>query len=589
MLRDFINSIVSKAVQSLIAEHGWPATLLDLVELQDTKNPEHGDFACNFALVASKQVGKPPREIGEMLLAALSNERSLTAELAGPGFVNIRVAANAVASFAKAVLECGPERLASNGVTKTGRRVNIEFVSVNPNGPITVGSGRNAAYGDALSRVLEAAGDDVDREYYINDGVNSEQMRLFAESVRHYYLNSLGKPSAFPEKGYKGDYVQDVAAKLRELYGDGKTDENVGWFQNVSQELMIERQRGDLAAFGIQYTTWFSEQSLHDSGEVEVALQTLIKNGAADKEPYSEEIVREGKESKVVRKEEEPGPLWLRATRFGDDKDRVLTRSDGRPAYIAADVAYMYDKLHTRKYDKSMIILGPDHHGYVARMNAVRAALGFTEERFEIVIYQIVRFVKDGESAPMRKRDGNIYELRDLITELGQKFTPEGTLEQQTVAGRDAARWFYLMRSHETHLDFDIDLAAKHGDDNPLFYVQYAHARISGVLRKAAAEGYSLEGFDPALITDPKELALIRKICDLPFEAKRCRVDYGVHRIATYCTELARLYHTFYDSCRVINPDNLELTKARLAVCRCAQIGLQAGLALLGISAPETM
>jgi arginyl-tRNA synthetase len=286
-----------------------------------------------------------------------------------------------------------------------------------------------------------------------------------------------------------------------------------------------------------------------------------------------------------VRKDEDCGPLWLRSTKYGDEKDRVLTRSDGRPAYIAADLAYMEDKLGDRGYDKAFIVLGPDHHGYIGRMNAVCQALGHPLEKFEIIIFQIVRFVKDGQPAPMRKRDGNIYELRDLMEEVGP----------------DVARFFYLMRSHDTHMDFDIDLAKQHSDANPVYYVQYAHARICSVLRKAEEAGLQVLGSSGAwaehpstrtlepLLTHPRELALIKKILDLPWETARCAEDYGVHRLTTYAVELARTYHHFYDACRVIQPEQPELSQARLALCQAALVALRATLDLLGVSAPERM
>ncbi len=433
-------------------------------------------------------------------------------------------------------------------------KLDVEFVSVNPNGPITVGSGRGAAFGDTLCRVLEAAGNTVTREYYINDGVNSEQMRLFAESVLHYVKESFGKESTFPENGYKGDYVADVAAELVKTYGENALENDLSWFQTKSQELMLERQATDLARFNVKFDIVFGEQSLHDSGSVLTCLDELKQRGVA----Y-----------------EKDGALWLKSTDYGDDKDRVLVRSDGRPTYIASDIAYHRDKF-SRGFDKLIDVLGPDHHGYIGRMNAAIASSGFSLDRFEIIIFQIVRFVKDGQPAPMRKRDGNIYELRDLMNEVGP----------------DVARYFYLMRSHETHMDFDIDLATKKSDDNPVFYVQYAHARICSVMRKAAEAGLK-PPTDAApfthLLVHPKEGELIRKICDLPHETARSAADYGVHRLTTYATDLARTYHGFYDSCRVIQPEEPELTQARLALCEGARVGLRAVFDLLGISAPERM
>lgn len=522
-------------------------------ELTDTRNPEHGDYSCNIALIASKKIGLSPREFAEILQRRLSETLDLaTVEIAGPGFLNFRMKPEATAPFLVEILGRG-SNLAKTQSTSP-QKIDVEFVSVNPNGPITVGSGRGAAFGDTLCRVLQSAGHEVTREYYINDGVNSEQMRLFAESVLYYVQQTFGMESVFPENGYKGDYVADVAADIAKTHGEASLSNDIEWFQSTAQQMMLDRQRDDLARFNVKFDVIFGEQSLHDNGEVEARLNELKAKGVA----YEQE-----------------GALWLKSTDFGDDKDRVLIRSDGRPTYIASDIAYHLNKF-SRGYDKLIDVLGPDHHGYIGRLNAVISSSGYSLDRFQVVIFQIVRFVRDGQPAPMRKRDGNIYELRDLINEVGA----------------DVARYFYLMRSHETHMDFDIDLATKHSDDNPVFYVQYAHARICSVMRKAEESGFTVpEDARPLvhLLVHPKEGELVRKICDLPHEASRCAQDYGVHRLATYATELARTYHGFYDHCRVIQPDQPELTKARLALCEGARVGLRATFELLGISAPDRM
>ncbi len=449
------------------------------------------------------------------------------------------------------------------------------------------------------------------REYYINDGVNSEQMRLFAESVKHYVAKAAGKESSMPANGYKGEYVNDVATEVSKQYGAIAVDRDTNWYQNVSEQLMIERQRTDLHTFGVDFDIWFSEQKdLHDKNKVKEALEWLEGHGHAywaAKPADAEEDPQDelAKEDSAFPQDETKEALWLRSTALGDDKDRVLMRADGRPTYISADVAYLKDKFD-RGYDKCYLILGPDHHGYIGRMYAVCRALGKNPpDDFEIVIFQIVRFMRDGKVAPMRKRDGNIYELRDLIQELGQAVAPNTSKEEQEVIGRDVSRFFYLMRSHETHMDFDIDLATKQSDENPVFYVQYAHARICGVLRKAQEAGISLNAqrltlnaSDPntqhpipntSMLVHERERTLIKKILDLPEEVQRTAKDQAVHRIANYAIELARTFHHFYDACRVIQPDQPELTQARLALVKAAQIGLKSALNLLGVSAPEKM
>jgi arginyl-tRNA synthetase len=595
LLRKNVQTIVSAAVESLKAKGALPAALTAPVLIEDPRNTQHGDFACNFALLAAKSAGMNPRALAELLAAELEGHEMLqSVEVAGPGFLNLRMQPATVSSFVPRILALGSSL--PRTAPEDPKRINVEFVSVNPNGPITVGSGRGAAFGDTLCRVFEAAGHEVVREYYINDGVNSEQMRLFAESVRHYYRESLGQESTFPESGYRGEYVVDVAQAVRERHGDGHAEAPGSWFQQVAQELMIERQKGDLHLFKVVFDVWFSEQSLHDLGKVAEAMVKLESSGNAY---WSDRGVGEGDDPAEEAAGDAPempeqGPtqnaLWLRSSAYGDDKDRVLVRADGRPAYIAADVAYLESKLGDRSFDRAYMILGPDHHGYVARMNAVCQALGYDLDQFEVVIFQIVRFLRDGNPAPMRKRDGNIYELRDLIHELGQAAAPGQSLEEQKRVGADVARFFYLMRSHDTHMDFDIDLATKQSDENPVFYAQYAHARISSVLRKAEEAGLKADpGLAERRLEHPRELTLIKKILDLPEEVRRCSVDHGVHRLTTYAVELARAYHHFYDACRVIQPDHPELSAARLALCEAARSGLKATFDLLGISAPETM
>jgi arginyl-tRNA synthetase len=647
LLRNELKNLVTAAVGRLVEAGTLSAEVLRApVEISDTKTPEHGDYACNFAMVATKLASVPPRQVGEKLrdemLADQVAERVFEAiEIAGPGFVNFRLKPKHVASFLTPVLEKGTDYAKPEPVNP--QRINVEFVSVNPNGPITIGSGRGAAFGSTLCNVLAAAGHVVHREYYINDGVNSEQMRLFAESVKSYAMGL-----DFPEKGYRGEYVKDVAAQV----GASATDQPISWWQGKSQEIMLERQKGDLEIFGVDFDTWFSEQSLHDRGEVEQRIAALQEKGVADDEPYRTtlKLAKGGKIEAVERVEQpneeaddefgtdagatdapratgEGATLWLRSTKFGDDMDRVLRRKDGRLTYIASDVSYHADKFNRpQNADKLITILGPDHHGYIGRLHAVlaallenpasqqtgtseplneidasiyrspeerdacRAALEQARESLEVVIYQIVRFLKDGKPAPMRKRDGNIYELRDLVNELGQTMAPNADRSEQQRIGRDVARFFYLTRSHDTHMDFDIDLATKQSEENPVFYAQYAHARICSVLKKAEDSGLAAaQQVNTGLLTHPRESTLIKKILDLPMEVARCAEDYGVHRLTTYAVELARTYHHFYDACRVVQADQTELSQARLALCQAAKTALKATFDLLGVSAPERM
>lgn len=604
MLRKTVLEALQIAVQRL-TENGVfsPETLTELpvLDVQPPKNAEHGDFACNFALQAARFAGTNPRALAEQFVAQLQDSPVFSKiEIAGPGFINLTLAPNALAAGLQPALTKG--NTFAHLTQSHPRRINVEFVSVNPNGPITIGSGRGAAYGSTLCNILAAAGHQVHREYYINDGVNSEQMRLFAESVRALALNL-----PFPENGYKGDYVQGVADRIEK-----RADADITWWQSEAQTLMLAKQKEDLSAFGVHFETWFSEQSLHDSGTVAAAVEALTKTGIADTEPVRNKWVTEGDDRTLVTEPQplEPGtkpPLWLRSTLLGDDQDRVLRRGDGRLTYIASDVAYHQDKLNRPANATNLItILGPDHHGYIGRLRAVMAAFlleGDAHDRgacdialqkatdlLLVQIYQLVRFLKDGKPAPMRKRDGNIYAIIDLIHEIGQAAAPQGTQAEQDRIGRDVARFFYLMRHHDTTFDFDLDLAARQSDENPVFYVQYAHARICSVLDRAAVE---MPGLTPALTgmdaLHPAERALLLKALDLPAEIERTAADYAVNRIATYTVELARLYHTFYDNCRVIEPADPATSSRRVAVCQVARTALRSALDLLGVSAPERM
>lgn len=685
MLRTKLAELFRAIISELIGEGRLPAEVLQIpIEISDPKNPEHGDFACNFALTASKASGMNPRALGEALAEKLNASYPTvvsSVEVAGPGFINLRLHPEFVAGYVETVLT--PDfKLESASRAPKPLKINVEFVSVNPNGPITIGSGRGAAYGSTLCKVLEAVGHTIHREYYINDGVNSEQMRQFAESVKAIIE---GRP--VPEKGYKGDYVHEVAQKI------ATKDQSIDWYQEHSQKLMLDAQRSVLSQFGVEYDTWFSEQSLHERGMVSEEIESMVEKGIADYsltrtklklakggkvedvlfetqkgdaeeedahlgdlvptpiplaepsiagsiadpdplelvDPTSDQLSPTLEEEEIDREISEGSPvesdgmtLWLRSTKLGDDMDRVLLRRDGRLTYIASDVAYHKDKFNRPQgADKLITVLGPDHHGYIGRLTAVVAAmlmekpipggpiddeiqaklykdtgeqaaceeaLAKAKKMLEVQIFQLVRFVKDGKPAPMRKRDGNIYALIDLMREIGVKLKPEGTEAEQLEAGKDVSRFFYLMRSHDTTFDFDLDLAEKQSDENPVFYVQYAHARICSVLAKASEALGEIPNPDLAkLLVHDREKSLIKKIVDLPDEVRRSSEDYGVHRIANYGIELARTFHYFYDGCRVIQADQPELSAARMKLCEATRRTLKTTLDLLGVSAPEKM
>lgn len=642
MIRSLINRSLQGHLQALIQADQLPDAAYPPIQCEAPKQPDHGDLAVPFALGAARFAGMNPRALAELLVERLRQDPLIASvEIAGPGFVNLRLSPTAYQQALNAVLNSAGHSVLRDAAhfgrpsCERPERINVEFVSVNPNGPITIGSGRGAAYGSALCNVLQAAGHTVHREYYINDGVNSEQMRQFALSVRALKLGT-----EFPEKGYKGDYVQAVADQI-----EPQGDPDVIWWQQEAQALMLQRQRRDLETFGVAFDTWFSEQTLHDSGRVQACIDELEAKGIADRQPVRRSLKLGKKgviedvivEDQPVDEDDAAGSeptVWLRSTKLGDDKDRVLRRKDGRLTYIAGDVAYHDDKFNRpANADHLITVLGPDHHGFIGRLNAVVAAMQMppvaasaegeplseidakryvspaerdacqaaakdAESKLLVQIYQLVRFMKDGQPAPMRKRDGNIYAISDLIEEIGAQAAPQDDREEQVRIGRDVARFFYLMRHHDTTFDFDLDLAARQSDENPVFYVQYAHARIEQVLRRAREEASSLypdsnavNGGLTAAARDlhEREKQLLLQVCALPDEVALAAEDGAVNRLTNYAMELARAYHGFYDTCRVIDTDAPEVSQQRLALCVAARTALQGVLELLGVSAPLRM
>jgi arginyl-tRNA synthetase len=642
VIRSLINRSLQGHLQALIQADQLPDAAYPPIQCEAPKQPDHGDLAVPFALGAARFAGMNPRALAELLVERLRQDPLIASvEIAGPGFVNLRLSPTAYQQALNAVLNSAGQSVLRDAAhfgrpsCERPERINVEFVSVNPNGPITIGSGRGAAYGSALCNVLQAAGHTVHREYYINDGVNSEQMRQFALSVRALKLGT-----EFPEKGYKGDYVQAVADQI-----EPQGDPDVIWWQQEAQALMLQRQRRDLETFGVAFDTWFSEQTLHDSGRVQACIDELEAKGIADRQPVRRSLKLGKKgviedvivEDQPVDEDDAAGSeptVWLRSTKLGDDKDRVLRRKDGRLTYIAGDVAYHDDKFNRpANADRLITVLGPDHHGFIGRLNAVVAAMQMppvaanaegeplseidakryvspaerdacqaaakdAESKLLVQIYQLVRFMKDGQPAPMRKRDGNIYAISDLIEEIGAQAAPNADREEQVRIGRDVARFFYLMRHHDTTFDFDLDLAARQSDENPVFYVQYAHARIEQVLRRAREEASSLypdsnavNGGLTAAARDlhEREKQLLLQVCALPDEVALAAEDGAVNRLTNYAMELARAYHGFYDTCRVIDTDAPEVSQQRLALCVAARTALQGVLELLGVSAPLRM
>jgi arginyl-tRNA synthetase len=545
---------VSELRDAVLAASAELAPDGERIALEEPRDPKLGDYSTNAAMLLARSAGEPPRQIAERLRAGLeerlgSGVREIA--VAGPGFINLFMSDRWYREAVRDVLAA--ERFGAPPGPDRDVNVILEFVSANPTGPLTVASGRGAAYGDSLARVLELAGYSVTREYYLNDA--GSQVRRFAESIA---ARMRGEEP--PEGGYTGAYVGELADELREA-GVGPDDLDELAVRGV--EAMRTRIQASLERFRVFFDVWSSERELHERGAVEQTVAELRERGHA----Y-----------------EQDGAIWLRTTEFGDDKDRVLVRSDGEPTYFAADVAYHRDKM-ARGAELMIDPLGADHHGYVPRMKASLAALGADPDRYEAPILQLVQVVEGGERARMSKRKGEFVTLDELIDDIGV----------------DAARFFLLQRSHDTPLEVDLELARSESQDNPVYYAQYAHARIASILRKAQEEGRDVSpeaiAADAsgalAMATEPSERALIRRVLALPAEVAEAAQRRAPHRLCTYVTATAADFHAFYRDCRVVGADEEAGTEgleaARLAVCLAAKRTLATALALIGCEAPERM
>jgi arginyl-tRNA synthetase len=512
--------------------------------LERPKQAGHGDYATNAALVLAPVVGAKPRDVAEQLGDALRTslgEALDRVEVAGPGFLNLFLTDSWYAGAVDWVLAAG----AGFGALTpdTPERVNLEFVSANPTGPLTAASGRHAAFGDALGRILTAAGHSVDREYYFNDAGGQVQ-RLGAS------IGARARGEEPPEDGYQGDYVKDLAAQI-----PGAAEMDVDALTARGVELMVAKIRATLDAYRVRFDRWFTERTLHDGSP----------------SPIDRALARLEEEGHLYRAD---GALWLRTTTFGDDKDRVLIRSTGEPTYFAADVAYHEEKLE-RGYDRLVNVLGSDHHGYVSRMKAAMATLGVDPDRLEIPLLQFVHIVEGGSRASMSKRRGDFITLDELIAEIGV----------------DATRWFMLSRSHDSTVDLDLELAKQQSSENPVYYVQYAHARIHSVLAKAGEERVAAALGRTA---HPDELheserELVRKLLAYPDEIAEAADRRGPHRIAAYALELAQTFTAFYRDCQVVGSTPEAVEDLRLRLCVVTQRTIASALDLLGVGAPDTM
>ncbi len=513
--------------------------------LERPKKAGFGDYSTNAAMLLAPALGKPPREVAEQIgegLRARLGERLERVEVAGPGFLNVFLSDPWYVEAARGVLAAGEDW--GSGAPERPERVNLEFVSANPTGPPTAASGRHAAYGDALARLLALRGHEVSREYYFNDA--GSQITRLGESVR-----ARARNEPVPEDGYRGDYVMDLAERI-----PGAADGDPVELGRRAAALLIEEIRETLERYRIHFDTWFLEGSLHEG----------------DPSPIARAFQVQREKGHLYESE---GALWLRTTEFGDDKDRVLQRSTGAPTYFAADVAYHEDKLE-RGFDRMINVLGADHHGYVPRMKAVIAALGVDPDRFEAPILQFVHIVEGGDRAKMSKRAGDFVTLADLMDEIGV----------------DATRWFMISRSHETTIDLDLDLARRQDPENPVYYVQYAHARIASILRKAGEERAAAAVAAPApdgLELEPAERELIKRLLAFPGEVAEAADKRMPHRIATYVLELAQAFAVFYRDCRVVGAESEALESFRIGLSLTTQRTIARALGLLGVSAPESM
>jgi arginyl-tRNA synthetase len=582
-----IQQLVAAALETLVADGVIPREAVPVPTVERARDPAHGDFATNVAMVLAKPARSKPRDLAERVVAALPQSPLISeVVIAGPGFINFRLSQDAHLELIPAIIEQGPRYGRSS--LGAGKRVQVEFVSANPTGPLHVGHGRGAAYGATVADLLQAVGFDVHREYYVNDA--GRQMDILGTSVWLRYLELCGEELPFPSNGYKGDYVWDIAATLQREHGDDyrhgadqvfadiPADEPAGGDKEQHIDALIVRAkhllgdnryryvfelglntivddiRDDLSLFGVDYQEWYSERSLTESGAVNKAIERLRGSGH------------------VYEKE---GALWFKSTDFGDEKDRVVVRENGQTTYFASDIAYHLDKLE-RGFDRVIDVWGADHHGYVPRVKAALQALGEEPKKLDVLLVQFAILYRGGEKAQMSTRSGEFVTLRELRKEVG----------------RDAARFFYVMRKCEQHLDFDLDLAKSQSADNPVYYVQYAHARIASVFRQAVEKGLPADvspgGGNLGLLSESHEQAMFKTLARYPEVVESAALNEEPHQLTHYLRELANDFHTYYNAHQFL-VDDAALRDARLKLILAARQVLRNGLNLLGVSAPEVM
>lgn len=526
---------------------------LPTIILEKPKDKAHGDFASNIAMQLARIAKKAPRQIADDIVASLDNTKASIekVEIAGPGFINFFMKSDYLGELVSTIIKAGDDY----GKTNTGRdaKVQVEFVSVNPTGDLHLGHARGAAFGDVLCNVLDASGFNVEREYYINDAGN--QIDKLALSIEARYLQALGKDVDMIEDGYHGADIIGIGKKLAEEAGEKwanvEREERLQYFKKYGLSYEIGKIEEDLADFRVNFDNWFSETTLYTDDKVSKVLALLKKKN------YTYE---------------KDGATWFRSTDFGDDKDRVLIKQDGSFTYLTPDIAYHKDKFD-RGFDKIINVWGADHHGYIPRMRAAIQALGYDKDDFDVKTIQMVNLFENGEKVKMSKRTGKAVALRELMDEVGI----------------DAVRYFFVTRSNDSHLDFDMDLARSESNENPVYYVQYAHARICTMLAQAGDKGFVLDDkFDVSLLTAEKEINLLKKLGEFPKTVAEAAVKHTPHKITQYVFDLATLLHSFYNAEKVFSDDK-DLTKARLALMKAVKTTIANALNLIGVTAPEKM
>lgn len=546
-LRTEIKSAVLKA--GLATEDQLPDVILET-----PKEKSHGDYSTNMAMQLARVAKKAPRMIADDIAANIDKEAASIEkiDIAGPGFINFFMRNEYLTELVANILEAGDEYGRSDA--GKGERINVEFVSANPTGDLHLGHARGASVGDSLCNVLDKAGYKVTREYYINDAGN--QIHNLALSVEARYFQALGHDKAVPEDGYQGADIIGIGQKLADEFGEkyieASEEERYKFFREYGLKFEMEKLKKDLEDFRVPFNVWYSETSLYENGKIDDALKALKDNNHI----Y-----------------EEDGATWFRSTELGDDKDRVLIKNDGTYTYLTPDISYHRDKFE-RGHDILINIWGADHHGYIPRMKAAIEALGYDREKLEVEVIQLVHLFKNGEKMKMSKRTGKAVTMRDLVEEVGL----------------DAVRYFFAMRSPDTHMDFDLDLAVSQSNENPVYYAQYAHARICSILRQAAEQGINFEeGTDYSLLKAEKTIELLKKLGDFPGVVADAAAKRTPHRVANYINELASTFHSFYNAEKVLDMENMELTKARLSLIKAVRLTMKNALKLIGVSAPEKM